>query len=84
MRRLFLLLTLALLPTPAVAQVGKWGTRDECLADYVLYVAKEDGLIRASNLQKYCACQTFRNPDTGDCGNVDVVFPKVWGPLIDF
>ena len=84
MKRLLLLLTLALLPAPALAQVGKWGTRNECLADYVLWAAKGDKLIRASNLQKFCACQTFRDPDTGDCGNVDVVSPKVWAPLIDF
>ena len=73
MKRLLLLLTLALLPAPALAQVGKHGTRDQCMASWVPYAAKNDELIRASSLQKYCACQTFRDPDTGDCGKVNLV-----------
>ena len=73
MKRLLLLLTLALLPAAALAQVGKHGTRDQCMASWVPYAAKNDALIRASSLQKYCACQTFRDPDTGDCGKVNLV-----------
>ena len=43
------------------------------MASWVPYAAKNDELIRASSLQKYCACQTFRDPDTGDCGKVNLV-----------
>ena len=83
MKRLLLLLTLALLPTPALAQVGKWGTRDECIVTMVIHGAKTDKFMRANSLQQYCACQTFRDPDTGDCGKVRVVDKETWSQVID-
>ena len=82
MKRL-LLLTLALLPAPALAEVGKFGTRDQCIAGFVLHNAKTDKFVRANSLQQYCACQTFRDPDTGDCGKVRVVDKEVWSQVID-
>ena len=77
-------LVLALLPQTALAEVGEYGSRDQCIVGFVLYSAKRKQALDAKSLQTYCACQTYLDPDSGDCPMVRFLTEKQMRENFDF
>ena len=79
MKRLLLMgISLLLLPRPSLAETGHFGTSKEYIVRFVLKASEEDRLIRAWRVKYFRSCQTYADPEVGECNGIQTILPKEW------
>ena len=71
-------ISLLLLPRPSLAETGQFGTSKEYIVRFVLKASEEDRLIRAWRVKYFCSCQTYADPEAGECNGMQTILPKEW------